>query len=43
MPAALATVYWGGAQITTLRIVIAALVDVAIVAYVVWCLRLGGR
>jgi hypothetical protein len=43
MAAVLAAIYWGGAQITTLRIVISALVDLAIVAYVVWCLRLGGR
>jgi hypothetical protein len=40
---AVATIYWGGAQLTTLRIVLAALIDFAIVAYIIWCLRLTGR
>jgi hypothetical protein len=39
----LALTVWGGTQITTLRIVLAVVLDAAIVAYLVWAARQIGR
>jgi hypothetical protein len=34
---------WGGTQITSTRILIAVIAEVAILLYTVWALRLFGR
>jgi len=39
----LALTVWGGTQITTLRIVLAVLLEAALVAYVAWAARQIGR
>jgi hypothetical protein len=40
---ALATFYWGGAQITWLRIALAVAAEVLLVAYMIWVARVLRR
>jgi hypothetical protein len=37
------TIIWGGTQITTTRITLAAIAEIAIIAYLLYALRLFGR
>ena len=39
----LALTVWGGTQITTLRVVLAGVLDAALVAYLIWAARQIGR
>jgi hypothetical protein len=39
----LATFYWGGAQISWLRIAIAAVAEILLIAYLVWAARILRR
>jgi hypothetical protein len=39
----LATVYWGGTQITPLRLLLAIAADTALVAYLAWCAKFWGK
>ena len=39
----LAVTVWGGTQITTLRIAIAAVLELALLAYLAWAFRQIGR
>jgi len=34
---------WGGTEITTTRVLVAVVAEVALVLYMVWALRLFGR
>jgi hypothetical protein len=39
----LAVTVWGGTQITTVRIVLAVVLEAALVAYLIWAARQIGR
>ncbi len=39
----LETIYWGGAQMTPLRIALAVVIPLLLAGYVVWCVRTIGR
>jgi len=37
------SVVWGGTEITTTRIVLAAIAELLVITYILWALRLFGR